>query len=482
MTLQRLLQRAKNEVGISTLAHASRDVHILLLTRSIRMFAYGSSTLVLALYFAQLGLSDTKIGLFMTLTLIGDVGLSLLLTLVADSLGRRKILVVGGILMAVSGVVFAIATNYWLLLLVAVVGVISPSGNEIGPFKAIEESTLAHLSDAKSRSDIFAFHVVFGTLGGAGGFLAGGWITQALQTAGWSEGASFRLIFWIYAAAGLTKAALTALLSSKCEVQPVPAGRPSGQAQSEETESFLPDTSQSTAPPRKTSSISSISSKSRRTLLKLCSLFFFDSLASGMCPNSLIAFFLSRKFNLPEGQLGSIIASAQLISSIGNLFASAIAKRIGFVKTMVFTHLPSAIFLSLMPLPASLWLTITLLVSRASLNAMDQAPRSAFLAAVVLPDERTAVMGIVNTVKTMSQSSGPFLTGSLAESGRFWIAFVFAGALKAAYDVGLLTLFLHTKLEGDSSRVSNDARLQNAEQDLDDAQERNSEHEHLGLR
>ncbi|RYF35716.1 MAG: MFS transporter, partial [Cytophagaceae bacterium] len=124
MTLQGLLQRAKDEVGISTLAHASRDVHILLLTRGIRMFAYGSSTLVLALYFAELGLSDTKIGLFMTLTLIGDVGLSLLLTLVADSLGRRKILVVGGVLMAVSGVVFAIATNYWLLLLVAVVGVI----------------------------------------------------------------------------------------------------------------------------------------------------------------------------------------------------------------------------------------------------------------------------------------------------------------------------------------------------------------------
>jgi len=104
---------------------------------------------------------------------------------------------------------------------------------------------------------------------------------------------------------------------------------------------------------------------------------------------------------------------------------------------------------------------------------MDQAPRSAFLAAVVLPDERTAVMGIVNTVKTMSQSSGPFLTGSLAESGRFWIAFVFAGALKAAYDVGLLTLFLHTKLEGDSSRgVPNDAQSQNAGQELDDAQER----------
>lgn len=484
MSLHRFAQRAKDEVGLSTLLHASRDVHILLLTRGIRMFAYGSSTLVLALYFAALGLSDTRIGLFMTLTLIGDVGLSLLLTLVADSLGRRKILIAGGVLMAMSGVVFAIATNYWLLLLVAVVGVISPSGNEIGPFKAIEESTLAHLSDAKTRSDIFAFHVVLGTLGGAGGFLAGGWITQALQAAGWSETASFRFIFWIYAAAGLLKAALTTLLSSKCEVQPAPAPNSPGQDQSEETEAFLPATNATTAPSKKKSAVSSVSPKSRKTLLRLCSLFFFDSLASGMCPNSLIAFFLSRKFNLPEGQLGSIIASAQFISSIGNIFASAIAKRIGFVKTMVFTHLPSAIFLSLMPLPTSLWLTITLLVLRASLSSMDQAPRSAFLSAIVLPEERTAVMGIVNTVKTMSQSSGPLLTGSLAESGRFWIAFVFAGALKAGYDVGLLTLFLHTKLEGDKSKaVPNDTRTQDPEIELDEARRRSSEDEHSsGLR
>jgi sugar phosphate permease len=146
---------------------------------------------------------------------------------------------------------------------------------------------------------------------------------------------------------------------------------------------------------------------------------------------------------------------------------------------MVFTHLPSAIFLSLMPLPTSLWLTITLLVSRASLSAMDQAPRSAFLSAVVLPDERTAVMGIVNTVKTMSQSSGPLLTGSLAESGRFWIAFVFAGAMKATYDVGLLTLFLHIKLGGDSSKPAPyEAREQDVEHELDNPSEHDREDEH----
>jgi MFS family permease len=422
------------------------------------MGAYGSSTLVLALYFAALGHSDTKIGLFLSLTLVGDVGVSLLLTLVADSLGRRRILISGGLLMTLSGVVFATMSNYWILLLAAVVGVISPSGNEIGPFRAIEESALAQLSDPKTRTDIFAFYVVFGTLGGASGSLTGGQVTQALQTAGWSDVASFRFIFWVYAGLGLCKAGLTMFLSHKCEALPKPLAHPSASNQSGETEAFLPTDSSASAPaPSEGQSvIAQISPASQKTLRKLCCLFFFDSLASGMVPNSLIAFYISRKFSPAEGKLGTIIGSAQFLSSIGNVFASAVAKRIGLVKTMVFTHLPSAILLSLVPLPSSLGLTVALLVVRASLASMDQAPRSAFLSAIVLSNERTAVMGIVNTVKTVSQSSGPLLTGLMAAGGRFWIAFLLAGTLKASYDIGLLTVFLHAKVAGDDC-VSNDA-------------------------
>jgi MFS family permease len=445
-----LAQRIKDVLGVSSMLATSRDVHLLLLTRFIRMCAYGSSTLVLALYFAALGHSDTKIGLFLSLTLVGDVGISLLLTLVADSLGRRRILIAGGLLMALSGVVFATTSNYWLLLLAAVVGVISPSGNEIGPFRAIEESTLAQLSDAKTRTDVFAWYVVVGTLGGASGSLAGGWVTQVLQGVGWTDVASFRFIFWFYAGLGLCKAGLTMFLSTKCEALPTPV---SPSTQSEEAEAFLQanDPAPASPSPQTRSAISQISPGSRRILLKLCCLFFLDSLASGMVPNSLIAFYISRKFSLPEGKLGSIIGSAQFLSSIGNVFASAIAKRIGLVKTMVFTHLPSAILLSLVPLPGSLAPTVFFLVVRASLASMDQAPRSAFLSAVVLPGERTAVMGVVNTVKTLSQSSGPLITGLMADGGRFWIAFLLAGSLKALYDLGLLTVFLNHKVEGEEN-------------------------------
>jgi MFS family permease len=132
-----------DELGIATMRTAGKDVYILILARYLRLVAYGSVALILAIYFEALGFSDEQIGLFMTLTLLGDVLVSLFLTLVADALGRRRTLLLGAIMMAISGAVFASTGNYVALLIAAIVGVISPSGNEIGPFRAVEESTLA---------------------------------------------------------------------------------------------------------------------------------------------------------------------------------------------------------------------------------------------------------------------------------------------------------------------------------------------------
>jgi len=344
-------------------------------------------------------------------------------------------------------VVFASLSNYWILLAAAIVGVISPSGNEIGPFRAVEESTLAQLSDAETRSDVFAWYVVIGSLGTATGSFTCGWLTEYLINGGWTTVNAYQLIFWIYAAVGLMKAAISWTLSAKCEVQPSPT--------TQEDEPFIANgqasssKAQNNAPPKKKVGFSQISARSRKILVKLCALFFFDSLGSGMVPNSLVAFYMERKFEMPQGQLGSIMSAAQFTSSIGNIFASAVAKRIGLVRAMVFTHLPSSVFLAMVPAPSSLIITVTLLVLRASLASMDQAPRSAFLSAVVLPEERTATMGIVNTVRTMSQSSGPLITGVLAGGGRFWIAFVAAGVFKGSYDLGMLAMFVNLKLEGD---------------------------------
>lgn len=136
-----------------------------------------------------------------------------------------------------------------------------------------------------------------------------------------------------------------------------------------------------------------------------------------------------------------ILIATRFVSTLGNIFAASLAKRLGLIQAMVATHLPSSIFLGLLPVPPGLPLTICLLVGRSVLNSMDQAPRSAFLSLVVLPEERTAVMGVVNILKTLAQSSGPTLTGVLAGRDHFWVAFVVAGSLKAAYDLGLLVFF-----------------------------------------
>jgi len=329
------------------------------------------------------------------------------------------------------------------------------SGNEIGPFRAIEESTLAQLTPTAIRSDIFAWYTLFGNLGTACGTIVCGWIVQRLlSTAQWREASAYRFIFGVYAVLGMVKLALSLMLSDKCEPEP-----PKQQYQevvqmdSVEAEGLLSDDEdieEETAkkpkiplPEMQRKSIwPVISPHSRSILIKLCLLFAVDSLASGLVPLSWMTYFFNRKFNLPEGQLGTLFFVTNILSSISNLAASSIAKRIGLIKTMVLTHLPSAIFLALIPLPSYAWLAMTFLILRSCMQSMDQAPRQAFLAAAVLPSERTAVMGFVNVVRTLSQSGGPVVTGFLAGMGKFWIAFLIAGALKASYDLAMLKMFL----------------------------------------
>ncbi|RYN63325.1 hypothetical protein AA0118_g4965 [Alternaria tenuissima] len=431
---------------------AGKDVYIIILARYIRLFAYGSVALILALFFQEQGFSDEQIGLFMSLTLLGDVVVSLLLTLVADTLGRRRTLLLGAVSMAISGAVFATTSNYVALLLAAIIGVISPSGNEIGPFRAVEESTLAHLVAEDKRSDVYTWYVVLAVLGTSTGLAVGGVAVDNLQAIeGWTDLDAYRAIFWIYTGVGCIKALMTLFLSRRCEHSDWNDER-NKPAASPETEPLLNghETEDSSTAAREPSpkkskrfwhSLSKISKSSRITLIKLCSLFFLDSLGSGMVPFSLINYYMERKFDLPKGKLGGIMSATWFVSTLGNVFASSLAKRLGLIQAMVFTHLPSSIFLALLPVPSGLALTICLLVGRSVLNSMDQAPRSAFLSIVVLPGERTAVMGVVNILKTLSQSSGPSVTGVLAGNNHFWVAFVAAGSLKATYDLLLLAFF-----------------------------------------
>jgi MFS family permease len=164
-----------------------------------------------------------------------------------------------------------------------------------------------------------------------------------------------------------------------------------------------------------------------------------------------MTYFFHSHYNLAEGVLGSVFFVTSVISAASMLVAVSLARRIGNVRTMVFTHLPSAVFLALIPIPNNVYLSLAFLALRSCTQSMDVAPRSAFVAAIVLPQERTAVMGIVNVGNTMASSLGPLITGVLADQRLFWASFVCAGGLKACYDLGLLALFKNYERERERS-------------------------------
>lgn len=192
--------------------------------------------------------------------------------------------------------------------------------------------------------------------------------------------------------------------------------------------------------------LSQISSPTRKVMYKLWLLLALDSLADGMVPYSLTNYYMEQKFDPAKSTLGDINGIAYLLGAFSTVFAGPLSRKIGLINTMVFTHIPSSAAVLVFPLPPYFWMTVILLFIRAGLNNLDQAPRSAFIAAVVKPDERTAAMGVTAIVRTLAATTGPTVTGILAESDRFWIAFVAAGACRLVYDIGLYALFVNMKL------------------------------------
>ncbi|TVY87737.1 putative membrane protein, partial [Lachnellula willkommii] len=430
------------EFGLQSLHDTGKDSWIIIFSRCTRMIAYGTNSLIMALFFSALHFSDEYIGLFMTLTLIGDVLLSLLLTLIADRVGRRRILTAGSILMVLSGATFALSDNFWLLLFAAVVGVISATGSDFGPFRAIEESTLSHLTTPTTRSDVLSWYVTIASIGSAIGTEVSGRIVEFLRARdGWELLDAYHAVFWLYSAMGTVNVILTIFLSEKCEATKVSEKEPAEESEilldemgghdseDEANEDDRMPASQPSQPEtaQKKSMIATISRETRHIMYKLWFLLVVDSLADGMCPYSLTVYYMDGKFdNTRKSTLGDILSSAYILSSVSTIFAGPLARRLGLINTMVFTHLPSSAAVLFFPVAQGIVLTVILFFLRAGFNNMDQAPRAAFIAAVVKPEERTAVMGITSMLRTLAGAAGPSVTGLLAGSDRFWIAFVVA--------------------------------------------------------
>ncbi|KAK7397529.1 hypothetical protein QQX98_013099 [Neonectria punicea] len=445
------------ESGIASLYRTGRDAWLVILSRTCRMFAFGAVSLTIALFFSELGFSDFRIGLFMTLTLLGDVVLGLVVTLMADGLGRRRVMFAGGLLMAISGLVFSVFENFWILLFAAVVGVVSASGGDFGPFRAIEESMLSHITTPKTRADVLSWYVTSSSLGSAAGTeLAGRYVEALKNRDGWKMLDAYHATFWIYIVMGALNMIFALSMSGKSEAEktaPEPSDEsaqglldesPQGE---EDLDTVNPHhTPVVSAEPKPKSRFSQISSGTRSVMYKLWFLLTVDSLADGMVSYTLTTYFLHRKFDLSKTALGDIMSTAFLLGTFSAVFAGPLSRHLGLLNTMVFTHLPSSAAVLFFPAPKGLVMTMILLYIRMGLNNMDQAPRAAFIAAVVKPEERTAVMGITSMLRTMGMAIGPSLTGALAGTDKFWVAYVIGGALRIMYDLGLWAMFVNMRL------------------------------------
>ncbi len=394
------------------------NIIILFSTRIIRLFCYGFLSVVLALYLAEAGLSEGQIGLLFTFTLLGDAVISLWLTTSADRFGRKRTLMLGALLMAGAGLAFVLTRNVILLVIAAIIGVISPSGNEIGPFLSVEQAGLSQLVSDKKRTQFFAWYALVGSFATAIGALAGGWLAQALQNNGWTALASYRVVLVGYALGGFLLLLLFLNLTKSIEVE----------AAQDTTKRILG------------------LHRSRNVVFKLSSLFAMDAFAGGLLVQSLVAYWFHVRFGVDAGVLGSIFFGANILAGVSALLAIRIANKIGLINTMVFTHIPSNILLILVPLMPTLPLAIGVLLLRFSISQMDVPTRQSYTMAVVAPDERSAASGVTAIARSVGASVSPALTGLLFSIPVLFNApFFLSGGLKIIYDLLLYREFRAVK-------------------------------------
>jgi MFS family permease len=399
----------------------SRDSYLLMAARGVRMLAYGFLSVILALYLSDLKWTSGQIGAFFTIALAGGAVTTAVIALFADRWGRRHWLIVSALLMIASGVALALSQNFALLLLFAVLGTLSPSGQEIGAFQSLEQAALSETLADATQAQPYAWYNLVGSLAGALGAFIAGVIPSGLERSGWSSLASQRSLVWAFAATGVMLVILFALLSNAIETKVIP----------------------------KVNKRVGLD-KSRGIVFRLSALFGVDALAGGLVVQSLVAYWFHQRFGIGLDILGPIFFGTNLLSALSYLAAARIAKRFGLLNTMVFTHLPSNILLALVPLMPTWELATLMLFLRHMLSQMDVPTRQAYTMALVAPEERAAAAGLTNAVRPAAGSLAPLLSGIALQSALSGLPFMVAGGLKAIYDLALYFTFRNVALESQS--------------------------------
>lgn len=398
--------------------HSRTDLALLFSSRALRLFGYGFLSVNLALYLSELGVPEAAVGAILSLTLLGDVVLSLLITTSADRLGRRRMLRLSALLLVFAGVVLASTDNLWLIAVAALVGVLSPSGNEVGPFLSIEQAALSQIIPDAQRTRSFAWYNLVGSLATAGGALASGLLVSARLAEGAARREAYRSTIIVYALVGLALAFIFWRLSADVEAPSSPSSTPRRLGLH----------------------------RSRPAVLRLSGLFALDAFAGAFLIQSLLAYWLTLRFSLPPAALGGIFFAVNLLAGFSGLVAGRLAKRFGLVNTMVFTHLPSNVLLILVPLMPSLPAAVAALLLRFSISQMDVPTRQSYTMAVVSPDERAAAAGVTSTARSLGALLSPALSAQLmAVPGLMSVPFFVAGGLKVLYDLLLYRGFRKVK-------------------------------------
>ena len=403
---------ATNAQVFST-ADTYMDIPLLFSTRIIRLFCYGFLSLVLTLYLIETGLTMGQAGLIFAFTLAGDAGITLLLTTHADRFGRKRTLLLGALLMIGAGIAFLLTQNIILLITAAIIGVISPSGHEIGPFLSVEQAGLSQLVSNEKRTQVFAWYNLVGSFATAAGSGVGGWAASALQAGGLSALESYRVVLAGYSVGGGVLFILFLNLSSALEVR----------AHTQQNTIFGLH-------------------RSRAVVLRLSALFALDAFAGGLIVQSLLVYWFQKNFGAEVGDLGKIFAGTNILAGVSALAAVPLAKRFGLINTMVFTHIPSNILLILLPFMPTLPLAIGLLLVRFSISQMDVPTRQSYTLAVVDPDERSAASGVTVIARSVGASVSPMLAGFFFSIPMLLSApIILCGGIKIVYDLLLFRAF-----------------------------------------
>jgi predicted MFS family arabinose efflux permease len=339
--------------------------------------------------------------------------MTIVITTVADSFGRKTLLILGAVLMATAGWVFAINNDPLLLTLAAIFGTISPSGKEVGPFLSIEQAILPETTQDQHRTTVFSAYNLIGSLFGAVGALAVGLpsLFSIPQITG------YRFLVWGYVICAVVMMVVFALLSPTIE-----------------------EKAEATSQTRKIGV-----QRSRSVVAKLAGLFALDAFAGGFIVQSIVAYWFYLRYKTDLNALAGIFFGTNLLAAVSFLAAPAIARRFGLLNTMVFTHLPSNLLLLLIPLMPTLELAVVMLLARNLLSQLDVPTRQSYTMAVVDPDERAASAGILSVARNAGAAIAPIFTGVVLTTPGLGLPFLFAGGLKIVYDLWIFAVFRKVK-------------------------------------